>query len=210
MLHKTYNIMDKKFVITIGRQLGAGGRQLAEELGRRLGVPVYNREIIDEAAKQSGLAAELFEKADEHESNLTPLGSGIWGFGSMTSPGYINNDTLFGIQSQTIESLADRSSCIIVGRCADYVLRERERVLSVFVTAPLEERVARLCSSCDKDEKECRSWIATTERRRSSYYNYYSFKTWGAAESYDLCLNSSKLGIEGCADVVLEALGKLI
>lgn len=210
MLHKTYNIMDKKFVITIGRQLGAGGRQLAEELGRRLGVPVYNREIIDEAAKHSGLAAELFEKADEHESNLTPLGSGIWGFGSMTSPGYINNDTLFGIQSQTIESLADRSSCIIVGRCADYVLRERERVLSVFVTAPLEERVARLCSSCGKDEKECRNWIATTERRRSSYYNYYSFKTWGAAESYDLCLNSSKLGIEGCADVVLEALGKLI
>ena len=210
MLHKTYNIMDKKFVITIGRQLGAGGRQLAEELGRRLGVPVYNREIIDEAAKHSGLAAELFEKADEHESNLTPLGSGIWGFGSMTSPGSINNDTLFGIQSQTIESLADRSSCIIVGRCADYVLRERERVLSVFVTAPLEERVARLCSSCDKDEKECRNWIATTERRRSSYYNYYSFKTWGAAESYDLCLNSSKLGIEGCADVVLEALGKLI
>lgn len=210
MLHKTYNIMDKKFVITIGRQLGAGGRQLAEELGRRLGVPVYNREIIDEAAKHSGLAAELFEKADEHESNLTPLGSGIWGFGSMTSPGYINNDTLFGIQSQTIESLADRSSCIIVGRCADYVLRERERVLSVFVTAPLEERVARLCSSCDKDEKECRNWIAATERRRSSYYNYYSFKTWGAAESYDLCLNSSKLGIEGCADVVLEALGKLI
>ena len=202
--------MDKKFVITIGRQLGAGGRQLAEELGRRLGVPVYNREIIDEAAKHSGLAAELFEKADEHESNLTPLGSGIWGFGSMTSPGYINNDTLFGIQSQTIESLADRSSCIIVGRCADYVLRERERVLSVFVTAPLEERVARLCSSCDKDEKECRNWIATTERRRSSYYNYYSFKTWGAAESYDLCLDSSKLGIEGCADVVLEALGKLI
>ena len=202
--------MDKKFVITIGRQLGAGGRQLAEELGRRLGVPVYNREIIDEAAKHSGLAAELFEKADEHESNLTPLGSGIWGFGSMTSPGYINNDTLFGIQSQTIESLADRSSCVIVGRCADYVLRERERVLSVFVTAPLEERVARLCSSCDKDEKECRNWIATTERRRSSYYNYYSFKTWGAAESYDLCLNSSKLGIEGCADVVLEALGKLI
>ena len=143
MLHKTYNIMDKKFVITIGRQLGAGGRQLAEELGRRLGVPVYNRESIDEAAKQSGLAAELFEKADEHESNLTPLGSGIWGFGSMTSPGYINNDTLFGIQSQTIESLADRSSCIIVGRCADYVLRERERVLSVFVTAPLVVRQGR-------------------------------------------------------------------
>ena len=197
-------------MITIGRQLGAGGRLLAEELGKRLGVPVYNREIISEAAKQSGMAAEFFERADEHESNLTPLGTGIWGFGSMTSPGYINNDTLFGIQSQTIETLADRSSCIIVGRCADYVLREREGVLSVFVSAPLEERVARLCSQCDKDEKECRNWITSTERRRSSYYNYYTFKTWGAAESYDLCLNSSKLGIEGCADVVEVALRKLI
>ena len=120
----------------------------------------------------------------------------------MTTQGFINNDTLFAIQSQTIESLAERGSCIIVGRCADYVLRERENVLSVFVTAPLEDRVARICSSCEKGEKECRQWIASTERKRSSYYNYYTFKTWGAAECYDLCLNSSKLGIEGCADVV--------
>lgn len=194
--------MEKKFVITIGRQLGAGGRALAEELGRRLGVPVYNRELIQEAARQSGLNSELFEKADEHESNLTPLGTGIWSYGSMSTQGYINNDTLFAIQSQTIESLADRGSCIIVGRCADYVLRERENVLNVFVTASLEDRVARLCRLCDKGEKECRQMIATTERKRSSYYNYYTFKTWGAAESYDLCLNSSKLGIEGCADIV--------
>lgn len=199
--------MEKKFVITIGRQLGAGGRALAEELGRRLGVPVYNHEIINEAAKQSGIAAELFEKADEHTSNVTPLGTGIWSFGSMTTPGYINNDTLFAIQSQTIENLADRGSCIFVGRCADYVLREREGVLSVFVTASLEDRVARLCSSCDKSEKECRAWITSTERKRSSYYNYYTFKTWGAAESYDLCLNSSKLGVEGCADVVEKYIG---
>lgn len=194
--------MEKKFVITIGRQLGAGGKLLAEELGRRLGVPVYNHEIINEAAKQSGISAELFEKADEHTSNVTPLGTGIWSFGSMTTPGYINNDTLFAIQSQTIECLADSGSCIIIGRCADYVLRERENVLKVFVTASLEDRVARLCSSCDKGEKECRAWIASTERKRSAYYNYYTFKTWGAAESYDLCLNSSTLGIEGCADVI--------
>ncbi len=199
--------MQKKFVITIGRQLGAGGRLLAEELGKRLGVPVYNREIIDEAAKQSGMATELFEKADEHESNLTPLGTGIWGFGSMTTQGYINNDTLFAIQSQTIQSLADRGSCIIVGRCADYVLREREGVLSVFISAPLEDRVERLCSACAKDEKECRALIASADRKRSSYYNYYTFKTWGAAESYDLCLNSSHFGIEGCADIIEKHIG---
>lgn len=201
--------MEKKFVITIGRMLGAGGRALAEELGRRLGVPVYNHEIINEAAKQSGLATELFEKADEHASNVTPLGTGIWSFGSMISSGYINNDTLFAIQSQTIEALAERGSCIFVGRCADYVLREREDVLSVFVTADLEERVARLCSAGKGCEKECRQLIAITERKRASYYNYYTFKTWGAAESYDLCLNSSLLGIEGCADMVEEALKRM-
>lgn len=201
--------MKKSFVITIGRQLGAGGSDLAEELGRRLGVPVYNREIIDEAAKQSGIAAELFEKADEHESNLKPLGTGIWGFGSMTTQGYINNDTLFAIQSQTIENLADRGSCIIVGRCADYVLRERENVLSVFVTASEEDRVARLVASCEKSDKELRALLASADRKRSSYYNYYTFKTWGAAESYDLCLNTSKLGVEGCADIVEKVIGEM-
>jgi cytidylate kinase len=201
--------MEKKFVITIGRQLGAGGQLLAEELGRRLGVPVYNRELVEEAARQSGLSKGLFEKADEHESNVTPLGRGIWSFGSMISQGYINNDTLFSIQSQTIESLAEKGSCIIVGRCADYVLREHEGLLSVFVTASEEDRVARICASCGKDEKECRGYIATTERKRASYYNYYTFKNWGAAESYDLCVNSSLLGIEGCADVVEAALKKI-
>lgn len=201
--------MEKKFVITIGRMLGAGGCALAEELGRRLGVPVYNHEIINEAAKQSGIATELFERADEHASNVRPLGTGIWSFGSMISSGYINNDTLFAIQSQTIEALAERGSCIIVGRCADYVLRERKDVLSVFVTASEEDRVARLCASGVGCERECRGLIATTERKRASYYNYYTFKTWGAAESYDLCLNSSVLGIEGCANVVEEALKQL-
>jgi len=200
--------MEKKFVITIGRQLGAGGKALAEELGRRLGVPVYNHEIINEAAKQSGIAAEHFEKADEHEGNLTPLGTGIWSFGSMTTPGYINNDTLFAIQSQTIESLAEKGSCIFVGRCADYVLRNHEGVLSLFVTATMEDRLARLMKECNKCEKECRTWIANTDRKRASYYNYYTFKTWGAAESYDLCLNSSKLGIERCADIVEMHMGR--
>lgn len=198
--------MEQKYVITIGRQLGAGGRLLAEELGRRLGVPVYNRELVEEAARHSGLDKRLFEKADEHEGNVTPLGTGIWSFGSMISSGYINNDTLFGIQSQAIESLAERGSCIIVGRCADYVLREHPGLLSVFVTASLEDRVERICARCGKSEKECRNMITSSERKRASYYNYYSFKSWGAAESYDLCVNSSLLGIEGCADLVEAAL----
>jgi len=200
--------MEKKFVITIGRQLGAGGRLLAEELGRRLGVPVYNREVIEEAARQSGVGAEFFERADEHTSNVTPLGTGIWSFGSMINSGYINNDTLFGLQSDAILALAERGSCVVVGRCADYVLREHPGLLSVFVTASEEDRLGRLMKCCDKGEKECRNMIATSERKRASYYNYYSFKAWGAAESYDLTLNSSVFGIEGCADMVVAALEK--
>lgn len=198
--------MERHFVITIGRQLGAGGRLLAEELGRRLGVPVYNKEIIAEAARQSGFDEALFEKADEHGGNTTPLGMGTWSFGSITTPGYINNDTLFQIQSRTIENLAEKGSCIFVGRCADYVLRDHEGMMSVFVTASEEDRVKRLCGCLDKCEKECRNLMASTERQRAAYYNYYSFKKWGAAESYDLCLNSSLYGIEGCADIVIAAI----
>lgn len=201
--------MEKKFVITIGRQLGSGGKDIAERLGAKLGVPVYDKQIINEAAKESGLLPSLFEQADEKESKVRPMGWSTWGLNSTVYSGYINNDTLFGIQSQTIEKLAERGSCVIVGRCADYVLRDAEGVLRVFITAEESDRIERLCGCKGCGAKEAAQSIAQTEKHRAAYYNYYTFKTWGAAESYDLCLNSSLLGVEGCVDVIIAALGRL-
>ena len=201
----------KDVVITIGRQLGGGGGCLAKELRRRLGVPVYNKELICEAAKQSGLRESLFASADEQDSNVVSLGGGLSvdNFAGSFCSGYINNDTLFGIQCRTIEALADQGPCIIVGRCADYVLRERKNVLSVFVTADLEERIERIARERGLSFREAESLIAQSEKRRAAYYNHYTFKKWGAAESYNLCLNASKLSIEACADIVMAAIEKM-
>ncbi len=201
--------MEKKFVITIGRQLGSGGKEIAERLGAKLGVPVYDKQIINEAAKESGLLPSLFEQADEKESKVRPMGWSTWGLNSQVYSGYINNDTLFGIQSQTIEKLAERGSCVIVGRCADYVLRNMKGVLSVFITADESDRINRICDCRGMSKKEAGQCVANTEKRRSAYYNYYTFQTWGAAESYDLCLNSSLLGVEGCVEVILATLDRL-
>ena len=201
----------KNVVITIGRQLGAGGGCLAKELKRRLGLPSYHKDLICEAAKQSGIRESLFADADEQDSNVVSLGGGLSvdSFAGSFCSGYINNDTLFGIQCQTIEALADKGPCIIVGRCADYVLRERKGVLSIFVTADLDERIERIATERGISLREAESLIAQSEKRRSAYYNHYTFKKWGAAESYDLCLNASKLGIDGCADMVVAAIEKM-
>lgn len=202
--------MEKNFVITIGRQLGSGGLELAELLSQRLGVPVYNKELINEAAKESGLHPSLFEKADEQQSNLLPLrGTAMLSpdkFAGSFSSGYINNDTLFALQSDTIRAVAARGSCIMVGRCADYVLRESENTLNIFLTASLEDRIERVAKVQGCTTKQAESLISQTERRRAAYYNYYTFKTWGAADGYDICLNSSVLGLERCADIIVAAL----
>lgn len=200
---------EKRVVITIGRQLGSGGKAVAELLGAKLGIPVYDKQIINEAAKESGLMPSLFERADERESNVRPMGLGLWGLNSQVHSGYINNDTLFGIQSQTIEKIASQGSCVIIGRCADYVLRDMEGMLRVFITADEEDRISRICECREMGPKEAAQCIAQTEKRRSAYYNYYTFKTWGAAESYDLCLSSSLLGVEGCVEIVLATLRQI-
>ncbi len=198
--------MKKNYVITIGRQLGSGGRLVADVLGKRFGIPVYDKELINEAAKTSGLNPALFEKADEQSPRLFTMDSSAGlaadTFAASLTSGYINNDMLFGMQSDTIRRLADQGPCIIVGRCADYVLRDRPDILTVFITAPVEDRVKRVAASLGMSDREARAFIALTEKKRAAYYNYYTFKAWGAADSYHLCLDSSLLGIEGSADSV--------
>lgn len=201
--------MQAYFVINIGRQLGSGGKSVGEAVARRLGVHLYDKQLLNLAAEQSGLCPELFERADEKESKgvLSTL------IGYLRSPfagddaalmNPLSNDVLFKIQSDVIRDLAARESCVFVGRCADYILREHPRRLDVFITADDDDRVRRICSRHGCTADEARATMARVDAKRADYYNYYSSRTWGVAATYHLCLNSSLLGIEGTADFVLE------
>lgn len=193
--------MNDKYVINIGRQLGSGGRVIGEKLAARLGISYYDKELINLASKESGLCKELFEKADEKPSQ-TIMG-GLFGArfslftdSSLPYTNYLSNDALFKIQSDVVRKLASESSCLFVGRCADYILRENPRCVNVFITASMENRIKRLCETEHISEEEAEEMISKTDKKRSEYYNYYSYKTWGAASTYHLCIDSSFLGID--------------
>ena len=192
-----------KFVVNIGRQLGSGGREIGEKLARRLGIDFYDKELINLASEESGLCREFFEKADEKASQ--GMVGGIFGMrfpffsdGVLPSMNCLSNDALFKVQSDVIRKLAAEKSCLFVGRCADYILRDNPRCVNVFVSASREDRIARLCRLHGISENEAE------EKRRSEYYNYYSYKTWGMASTYHLCIDSSVLGIEKTVDFIEE------
>ncbi|MBO4764774.1 MAG: cytidylate kinase-like family protein [Bacteroidales bacterium] len=198
--------MERQIIITLGRRIGAGGLEIANKLAERLGVKVYDKELIKIAARHSGISADLFEKNDERP---IPKGRFARFFEQdYTQENAISEDGLFRTQSDIIRQLADEGSGIFVGRCADYVLRDREGMLSVFITADKADRIARIMEKDGLTAREAEKYIDQGERRRTSYYNYYTFKEWGDSASYDLCLNSSRFGIDGCVDCIIEMLGK--
>jgi cytidylate kinase len=184
--------MEKKLIITIGRQFGSGGKAVADELGRRLGIPVYDSELITEAARKSGIAEEFFKQRDEKRRSLfIGLKSGM------------DDEILFGIQSEAIRDLADKGSAIFVGRASDYVLRDRDCV-DVFISAPLEARVKRIMERQGLSESEAEDLIGRKDRGRAEYYDFFTFSKWGSAANYDLCIDSSILGIEGTAELIID------
>ncbi len=199
----------EKFVINIGRQLGSGGKTVGEIIARRLDIRLYDKELINLAAKESGLCPEIFEKADEKESRgvlSTMIGYLRAPFagddGGMTN--VLSNDALFKIQSDVIRQVAARETAVFVGRCADYILRENPRCVNVFVTADDADRIDRICRRQGCTEAEARTLMERVDARRASYYDYYSSRTWGVASTYHLSVNSSVLGDEGTADFILE------
>lgn len=195
--------MEKKIIINIGRQFGGGGLAVASEIGKRLGIPVYDRELIKKAAQDSGFSAELFEQSDEKRRifSLSSIFTSIY-----TSPteNYMSDSGLFEIQCATIKKIAEQGSAVIVGRCSDYVLREMDCVLNVFLTSPLSVRVERICERHNLDADKAEALILQKDKAREEYYNYYTFGNWGVASTYDLCIDSSRLGIEGTADYIID------
>ena len=191
----------KQFVITIGRQLASGGKELAERLAGELGVKVYDKALLQAAACESGIDASLFEQADENESNNSLFGGFFSIHGSiseyLSNGSCIDNDRLFEIQSDAIRNIAQNESCIIVGRCAEYVLRDHPAVFSVFITADHADRVERVMRSEGLEHDAAVEFIEKNDRKRRSYHDYYASTRWGEASSYDVCINLSRLGLEG-------------
>lgn len=194
---------DNKLIINVGRQFGSGGRLVAQSLGKKLGIKVYDQELITKAAEESGFSKDLFAKSDE-KRNLFALSSFIVDVGRFGSAdNYMNDNQLFVIQSNVIRSIADKESAIFIGRCADYILRDRP-CLDVFVTATEEVRIKRVASRMNISPEQAQAMMRKQDRTRETYYNYFTFGNWGVASNYDLCVDSSILGIDGTADMIID------
>ena len=190
-------------IINLGRQFGAGGLQIANIIGSMLGIPVYDKELITKAAERSGFSKEFFERRDEKKG--FHLFQNILGIGRTTSlpQNFINDDDLFKIQSEVISEIAEKESAIFVGRAANYILREK-KCLDVFVCAPMEDRIKRVSERLGIKPDEAEAMIDKKERAREDFYNFFTFGEWGQASDYDLCVNSSLLGIEGSAKFIID------
>lgn len=192
------------FIINIGRSLGSGGRAIGHILAKDFGIAYYDREILNLAAKESGFCAEVFERNDEKNRFLRTLGNIIpfIGGGATYYDNELSNENLFRIQSEAIRKAAADHSCIFIGRCADYVLRDNPRCVNVFITANMEDRIASVMKWNNCTAEKAQEIIEKGDSERASFYNFYSSGTWDAASTYHLCINSSVLGIEETAVLI--------
>lgn len=199
--------MNGKKIFTIGRQFGSGGRKVGKLLAERLEIPFYDKELLSRAAEESGLNEQLFKNADEKPTNSLlyslmmgnyPMSIGTLGYTEMPL-----NDQLFLLQSKTIKNIASEGSCVLVGRCADYILRDDPDLVSIFIHAPIDERVYRATNTYEFPADKAEDICLKNDKTRANFYNYYSDKKWGMCRTYDLSLDSAQLGIEGCVDMIL-------
>ena len=200
-------------VITISRQFGSGGHEVGEKLARQLDVPFYDKALIAMAAKQSGLSEEVFANADEKATSslLYSMVMGSYSFGARV-PG-INempiNDKLFIIQSDIIKKAAADGPCVIIGRCADYILREHENCLNVFVHANKEDRIRRSVMKKDCEERKAADFVAKKDKQRANYYNFYSNKRWDDLQNYDITIDTSRFTVDEAVELLMDAAKRL-
>ncbi|HRU63691.1 MAG TPA: cytidylate kinase-like family protein [Paludibacteraceae bacterium] len=201
--------MNENFVITIGRQIGSGGHQIGNEIAKYFNIDFYDKELIQAVSKETGLAKEIFDEMDEKKthsifSNFLGLQNSVMMDQFYLCDNYLSNETLFKIQSEVIRKLADQKSCVFVGRCADYVLKDHPRIVTIFITADFEDRIKRIMERENLSTEKAKEYLKKMEKKRADYYNYFSNKQWGAAASYQLCINSSALGVEKTVDYLIE------
>ena len=194
-------------VITIGRQFGSGGREIGQTIAKKLDIPFYDKELISMAAEQTGISEEAFEKADEKASSTLLYALLLASFPMSVHSTQVSemplNDKLFLTQFDIVRRIAKAGPCVIVGRCADYMLREQKNVVNAFIHAPMEARIARVMRVYSLERKAAESLINKTDKRRATYYNYFTNAKWADIDNYDIAVDSEKVGVEGAADMVI-------
>ena len=189
--------MNTRIIINVGRQLGSGGHDIGRMLALDFNATYYDRELLNLAAKESGFSEKIFEQNDERKGffrGLLSMGSPHVSSGSVYKSSF-SQESLFQFQSDAIKKAAEKGSCVFVGRCADYILRDYKNVVNIFITASMKFRMEQVMNRQNVSSDEARRIIEQGESRRAQYYNYYTGKKWGVAESYDLCIDSSVLGL---------------
>ena len=187
-------------IITIGRQHGSSGREIARLLAEKLNYKCYDKEIVDEAANHSDFSRDLIDAFDEKRMSAFILHAGGYGL----NENFRLNMQVVSAQFDAMRNIAEKGNCIFVGRCADYILRDHDDLVSVFILGDMDERLKCLERRQGLDETEARKKIKEVDKDRSSFYRYYSDQTWGDAQNHDMCINSSKLGVEGTVQVILD------
>lgn len=197
--------MNNKYVITIGRQFGSGGRAIGQKLAKKLNIPFYDKELISLAAKESGMNPEIFKNIDETATNslLYSLSMGLYNFNGPLAMGDLPvNDKLYILQHQIIKQLAIKEPCVIVGRCADYVLKDNPHTINIFIHANMEYRKKRAVVVHNIEERRAETIINKTDKTRANYYSFYTGQKWGFTQNYDLCIDSSKLSDDQIVDLI--------
>lgn len=198
--------MKTNMIITIGRQFGSGGRDIGKKLAEDLGIKYYDKEMLSRAAQESGICEDIFKSHDEKPTNSflysLVMDTYSFGYGGSTYSDMPLNHRVFLAQFDAIKKIAEEGPCVLVGRCADYALESFDNVVSVFIQADMDIRIARVAHLHDLPINKAKDMIIKTDKKRASYYNYYTNKRWGEAEGYDLCLNSAKLGLEGSVKAI--------
>ena len=200
----------KHIIINVGRQVSAGGQEIGRMLAQDFEAKFYDRELLNLAAKESGFSEKFFKQSDEKQGFLRGLfnvQAPHFSLGSVYNSNF-SQEGLFQFQSDAIRKAASEGSCVFLGRCADYVLRDFENVVNVFITASIDFRVDIVSKVKELDAEHARKLIEHVERRRAEYYNYYTGKKWGAAESYDLCIDASILGIQATEKLIVDYIRK--
>ena len=196
-------------VYTIGREFGSLGLLIGQKLAERLGVKCYDKELLQQAAKESGFCEEIFENHDEKPSNsfLYSLVMDTYSAGNYAAAPFLDmplNHKVFLAQFDTIKNIAENESCVIVGRCADYALANHPDCINIFVRAEMEDRIKLVSKRMDVTENKAKDMILKNDKQRASYYNYYTSKKWGDTSSYDLTINTSKISVDHAVDLILD------